>query len=122
MRERKGMFKGLSIENCWLPFTASLIDASNMSMKLSGGGDEAYCMNMALVHDFMLTLYVDSGVMDIQTYNRMFHVFIYVFEFIYGDPECKGYPNKNFKGVEEFFNDIKKNWNTDIRKKLQKYE
>ena len=33
----------------------------------------------------------------------------------------KGHPNKEFTTVEEFFNDIKKNWNTDISKKLQKH-
>lgn len=120
MRERKGMFKGLSIENCWLPFTATLIDASNMAMNFSGGEDVAYCKCMALTHDLMLPLYVDSGVMDIQTYNRMFHVFIYVFEFVYGDPDYKGYKNKEFTTVNEFFNDIRKNWKTNITKELTK--
>lgn len=118
--ERKGMFKGLDIEKCWLPFTANLIDASNTAMLMTGGEDVAYCKFMALTHDLMLPLYVDSKVMDLNTYNRMFHVFIYVFEFIYGDPECKGYKNKEFTTVKEFFNDIRKNWNTDIRKELQK--
>ena len=114
------MFKGLDIEKCWLPFTANLIEASNTAMLMTGGEDVAYCKFMALTHDLMLPLYVDSKVMDLNTYNRMFHVFIYVFEFIYGDPKCKGYKNKEFTTVKEFFNDIRKNWNTDIRKELQK--
>ena len=120
MNERKGMFKGLSIESCWLPFTATLIDSSNMAMKMTGGDDTEYCKFMALTHDLLLSLYVDSKVMDLYTYNRMFEVFIYVFEFIYGDPYCKGYVNKEFKGLEEFFNDIKKNWNVNIKNELQK--
>ena len=121
MKERKGMFKGLSIEKCWMPFTATLIDSSNMAMKMTGGDDVEYCKFMALTHDLLLSLYVDTKVMSLETYNRMFHVFIYVFEFIYGDPDYKGHPNKEFTTVEEFFNDIKKNWNTDISKKLQKH-
>jgi hypothetical protein len=120
MKERKGMFKGLSIESFWLPFTAILIDSSNTAMKMTGGEDAAYCKFMALTHDLLLPLYVDSKVIDLSTYNRMFRVFIFVFEFIYGDPYYQGHVNKEFKGVEEFFNDIKRNWNTDIKKILEK--
>lgn len=119
MKEKKGCFKGLDIEKCWLPFTANLIDASNMAMQISNGDDVKYCQIMMGAHELMQPLYVGKNVMDIYTYDRMFQVFIYVFEFIYGDPNCTGIKGKPFVGVEEFFKDIRKNWYVDIGKKLE---
>ena len=120
LKEKKRMFKGLSIENFWLPFTANLIEASNMAMLMSNGEDIMYVKCMALCHDLMLPLYVDSKAIDINTFNRMFHVFIYVFEFIYGVKNCKENYVKGTIKVEDFFDNIKKNWNKDIAKKVYK--
>ena len=122
MKEIKGMFKGLDIEKCWIPFTAQLIESSNLAMRMSGGEDIMYCKFMALTHDMLLTLYVDSKVMSLETYNRMFHVFVYVFETVYGDPYGNESIKEKYISAYDFFNNIKKHWNDNIEKEIQKYK
>lgn len=116
MKERKGTFKGFSIENCWLPLTDIVIKASNMAIHLD---DESYCKFIALQHDLLLRLYVDAGKMPVDIYNRFFYVFIYVLEFVYGDPYSSGNTiHRHDISVYDVFVNIKKHWNDNISEKL----
>jgi len=117
-KEKKRMFKGLSVENFWLPFTATLIEASNTAMMMSKGEDLMYVKIIALCHDVLVPLYVDSKAIDINTFNRMFYVFVYVFECIYSAKNHKEIIRSI--NVEDFFDNIKKNWNKDIAKEVYK--
>lgn len=93
-----------------------------MAMKMSGGEDIMYCKYMALAHDMLLPMYVDTKMMSLEIYNRMFHVFIYVFETIYGDPYGKEEMKSKYISAYDFFNNIKKHWNDNIEKEIQKYK
>ena len=119
--ERKGLFKGLSIEKCWLPLIQSVVEGSNMAMMMSHNDDVEYVKIMCGVHDILETMYVDTEVMDIDAFNRLFVIWIYLLEFKYGKPYHTGKPEliKRHYSPMEVFNDIKKNWNTDIDKKLK---
>ena len=118
MKERKGIFKGFSEEVCWLPLTATVMQASNTAMIMSCNNDYQYCRILGICHDMLVSLYVDAGKMPINIFNRFFLVFVYVFETVYGN--INGKVTQGYVSPIDFFNNIKKHWNTDITKELQK--
>jgi len=123
MKERKGLFKGYSETACWLPLTQQVMDASNMAINMSGNDDYTYCAILGLCHDMLLIPYVDAAKMPLDIYNRFFHVFVYVLEFVYGDPYSNKHEvHKKYVTAEDYFNNIKKHWNTNITKELQKVD
>ena len=119
----KKKFKGLCEDTFWLPLTQILIDASNTAMQMYDGDDLMYTKWMALQHDLLVPLYVDTKSIDINTFNRLFQIFIYVLEFVYGDPYSQ--ENKKFEHyitTQEYFDNIKKHWNDDIEAKVRQVE
>ena len=115
------MYKGLSVEHCWLPLINSIVEGSNMAMIMSHNDDIEYVKIMCGVHDVLVPMYVDTGVMSIEVFNRLFYVWVYLLEFKYGEPNSK--EEKIIKrqySPRKVFEDIKKNWNVDINKELQK--
>lgn len=124
MNQKNKMFLGKSEEKCWLPLIATMIDGHNLAWQLSNGEDVMYCKALALQHDLLVPLYVDSGVFDINTFNKLFIVFSYVIEFVYGNPNLpsgsKTY--SHYITTEEFFNNIKKHWNDNIQAEIVKAE
>ena len=120
MRERKGIFKGYSESTCWIPLTQSVMEANNMAMLMTGGDDYNYCRIFSFCHDMLLVPYVDNAKMPLYVFNRFFYVFIYVLEFVYGNPYSNEHEiNKKYVTAEEYFSNIKKHWNDDIEKKLR---
>jgi hypothetical protein len=111
------LFKGFSEFHCWIPLTIDLMEAHNMGMQMSKGDDLKYCKVIALFHDLYVPLYVDAGGVDISTYNRFFHVFVYVVEIIYGQKINK--VGEYIRPID-LFNDIKKHWNDDIDKEIRR--
>ena len=120
---KKELFKGFSVENFWLPFTATILNAHNTAMLLSKGEDKEYCKFIAFVHDLMMPLYVDRVKISLETYDKFFKIFVYVIEFVYGDPYSTAHElhNKHIN-VEDLFRNIKKHWNDDINKALEKVQ
>lgn len=121
MKEKTKLFKGLSENAYWLPFIATLMDAHNRLMVITNNDDKKYCNGMMVIHDLLLPLYGDNKIIDTYTYNKVFQVFIYVIEFVYGNP----YSNENkitskYAKPIDIFNNIKKHWNDDINKELLK--
>lgn len=120
MNKKKDIFKGISIEHGWLPLIGALLESSNYAMLISRGDDRVYSMCMALSHDLLVDMYVDAG-MDIKLFNRLFLVFVYVFETVYSDPTLKkSEMSKGEVSLKELFETIKKHWNDNIEKKINK--
>lgn len=119
---KKGLFKGLSIENCWLPLIQSVVEGSNMAIMMSHNDDVDYVKIMCGVHDILATMYVDTKIMNIDVFNRLFIIWIYLLEFKYSKPYHAGKPELIEIHISpmEVFNDIKKNWNTDIDKNIKR--
>lgn len=107
-------------EKTWIELLQTLIDGSNMIMVMTNGDDIKYCKGMAAIHDLLVPLYVEHGGMDINVFNRLFQVFVYVLEFKYGDPYYEGKDIQHFVSTVDLFQQIKKNWNVDIDKELNK--
>ena len=106
-----------------MPFTTTILDAHNTAMLLSKGEDKDYCKFIAFVHDLMVPLYVDRVKIPLETYNKFFRIFIYVIEFVYGDPYSTTHEWFNIHiNVEDLFYNIKKHWNDDINKALKKVQ
>lgn len=118
MKEQK--FKGLSIEKCWIPLTATFIETNNMLQKLTNN-DNDYCLGMKYILELIKPLY--KNLIDDETLERFTWVFIYVLEFKYGNPYKKNTGSEKINkyiSVYDYFDMIKKNWNTDISAELIK--
>ena len=108
-------FQNLSVNNFWLPLTQQLIDNHNTAMKLSNNNDEKYCKCM------MMSSLLLSGYGKYIDLFRLNQVFIYIIEFILGNPYED--PSKTIKTsitTSEMFNLIKKYWNVNIDSELKK--
>lgn len=112
-------FKGLSVEKVWLPLTQSCIEANNLLHYLTNN-DRDYCVGLKFIEEILKPMY---NVIDDATFDRFTSVFVYVLEFVYGDPYCKS--TKSFKRYVtsyDYFSEIMKNWNTDIDAELAKVD
>lgn len=115
-------FRGKSENEVWLPLIQTMLDGSNLAMTLSEGNDIKYVYFYALLHDMLVPIYVDSEIIDLKDFNRLFHVFVYILETVYGDPyskECKS--SKKVVDIRDYFNQIKKHWNDNISEEIKKY-
>lgn len=120
MTDRK--FRGKSENEVWLPLIESIMEGSNTAITIADGDDEKYCGIMCFIHDMLVPLYVDTEVMDIRDFNRLFYVFIYVLETVYGDPYSKEKVRwEKMISVRDYFNQIKKHWNDNISEEIKKY-
>jgi len=109
-------FQNLSVNNFWLPLTQQLIDNHNTAMKLSNNDDEKYCKCMMMMSSLLLPGY--GRYIDLFRLNQ---VFIYIIEFILGNPyEDSGKIIKTSITTFEMFNLIKKYWNVNINSELKK--
>lgn len=105
MKEKIKRFQGLVEDKVWIPLTATMIDGHNLAIVLSKGEDESYCKAMALEHDILVPLYVDSGGIDIDIFNRFFVVFVYVIE-----QKMNLSPGEQYISAYKVFEKIKKHW------------
>lgn len=116
-------FKNVSEEKVWIPLLETILEGSNLAMALAEGDDMKYCRTLAMVHDILIPLYVDTEVIDIKSFNRLFYVFVYVLETVYGDPLSN--EKKSFSkliDITDYWSSIKKHWNDDITKEIKKYK
>ena len=102
-------FRGVPEEKVWIPLTATMIDGHNLAMIISKGEDEMYCKVMAFNHDMLVSLYVDTNGIDIESFNRYFLVFIYVIEQKMGLA-----PGEHYVSAYKVFDKIKIHWNDSI--------
>lgn len=115
-------FRGKSEKKVWFPLIENIITGSNLAIDLSDNNDEKYCYILAMIHDMLVPMYVDNGLIELKDFNRLFYVYVYVLETVYGDPYSK--ESKTFKrlvSTEECFNQIKKHWNDNITAEMKKY-
>lgn len=117
-----GKFRNISEEKVWYPLLGSIIEGNNFAMNLSLGDDKQYCSVIAMVHDMLVPVYVDTEAIDLHSFNRLFYVFVYVLETVYGDPYCK--EKKSFSkmiDIRDCWSMIKKHWNDNINEEIKKY-
>lgn len=122
MKEKTKLFKGLSESAYWLPFVVTLLEAHNMLMLSTNGNDEKYCHGMMAIRELLLPLH--GKCVDRDIYNRAFLIFIYVQEFVYGNPykDNDGTMVNKEISVYEFFENMKKHWDDDVTKELEKID
>jgi len=117
--KRKNMFKNLSIDDFWLPLTQQIADNHNYAIKISNNDDEKYCKIMMVMSSLLMNTY--GKYVDLYRFNQ---VFIYIMEFIFGDPYKESKPGDPLKNTiistREMFELIKKYWNVNINKELQR--
>lgn len=107
MKTKKNMFLGLSVERCWVPLTATYIDANNM-LQATTKSNEQYCHGLVAIESMLKELY--KGCMDADVLDRFTIVFTYVMENkLFGNAE--GGMNVMYVSADDVFELIKKNWN-----------
>ena len=121
MNKKSKMFRGLSIDLCWIPLTATLIEANNM-LQVITKSDIQYAVGMMKVKEILEPMY--AKVMNKETLTRFMELFVYVLEWkrdkLFG-AKVEG-KMQSYVSAYDYFDLIKKYWNKDITKEINKFK
>lgn len=119
---KRKVFRELSIDKVWLPLIVTLLDGHNTAMAISKNDNEQYCKTLALMHDVLVSVYVDTKIMNIDDFNRTFLLFVYTMEYIYGNPKNEKKETVKSVNIYDVFEHIRKNWYINVSEAIEKYE
>lgn len=106
-------FQGKDIKTYWLPLVQHMIDCHHLAYAKFPNNDEMYVKYWAT----LMSKYYQWIML-----SRLTGVFMYVLEFVYGDPykEKGNEPQMIAVSTEEYFEQMVRHWNTDIAAEVNK--